>query len=165
MSLGNEDEWGTTALQVLGWLTLLGALISSIALMTYSPASYPSFSERRPFFFEGLLFGLFGLLEGGLIFGVRSYMTAQRRFASNLGRSLGKIETKLEKIERDLSSIPASSEEMQNKSDRSEEHDSNKETDNKSSGSSSLYFGGRSLLAEGIEHNKRKKAEEEGNSP
>ena len=149
MRLGNEKEWGTNALEVLGWLTLAGALISLLVLMN----------------FEGLLLGLFGLLEGVLLFGVRSYMTAQRRFARNVGRSLEKIETKLEKIERDLSSFPASSEEMQNKSDRSEEQDSNKETDNKSSGSSSLSFGGRSLLAEGIEYNKRKKAEEEGNSP
>ena len=165
MSIGNEDEWGTNALQVLGGLTLLGALISSIVLMTYNEEycdswrASCSFTESHPLFFEGLFLGLIGLLQGVLLFGVSSYMTAQRRSARSLGRSLGKIESKLEKIERDLISIPTSTEEQQNKADLSEEQDSDKGTDKKTLGSSSLYFGGRGLLAEGIEYNKRKKSE------
>ena len=65
--------------------------------------------RKSPTFLEGLFLGLIGLLQGVLLFGVSSYMAAQRRSARSLGRSLGKIETKLDKIERGLSRIPVSS--------------------------------------------------------
>ena len=171
MSSRNEDEWGVNALQILGGLTLLGGLIASIVLMSYTDGNCDnwrascSFNESHPLFFEGLFLGLISLLQGVLLFGVSSYMAAQRRSARSLGRSLGKIETKLDKIERGLSRIPVSSGEQHSKSDRPEEHDSNEEIDKKSSGTTSLYFGGKSLLAEGIEYNKRKKSQGDENSP
>jgi len=142
--IGNEGEWGTTALFCLAWLTLIASVIVSITLMAYTGecdgwgGRCSSFTESHSLFFEGLFIGLAGVLQAVVILGIHSYMVAQRSFAKNLGTGLKSVNMKIEDLAQTL-------EGMKSKLESSEDPEIPEENDDENESSKRPIVGGRDL--------------------
>ena len=129
--IGNEGEWGTTALFCLAWLTLIASVIVSIILMAYTGecdgwrGRCSSFTESHSLFFEGLFIGLAGVLQAVVIFGIHSYMVAQRSFAKNLGSGLKGVNKKIDDLAQALEGMKSKLESSEGAETPEENNDGN----------------------------------------